>query len=100
MLVLLLIFGLIQGVFNTLGTIINEATAQYGFTSDDASVFGALFIIGGIIGSVCFGIYVESTRKYKLAVGLISLFSTIFTIGTYFLISSGNTWLFSFMCFF
>jgi hypothetical protein len=69
-----------------LGTIVGEATATYGFDADDASLFGALFIVGGILGSAGFGIYVESTKKYKLSVVLICVCSTIFTLGSYYAI--------------
>jgi FLVCR family feline leukemia virus subgroup C receptor-related protein len=100
MLVLMLAFGQIQGTFNTLGTIVGEATAKYGFSNDDASLFGALFIVGGIIGSVVFGIYVENTRKYKLSVFLICFMSFGSTLGSYFAIPSGKTWLVSVLCFF
>jgi hypothetical protein len=59
--ILLLVFGQIQGGFNTLGTIIGESAVNFGFSSDDASLFGALFIVGGIIGSAVFGVWVEFT---------------------------------------
>jgi len=49
-------------------------------------MFGALFIVGGILGSAGFGIYVEKTREYKLSVSLISLFSFIFTLLSFFFV--------------
>lgn len=55
-------FGQIQGVFNTLGTVLGLISTDYGYTVDDGSNFGAMFIVGGIVGCVPFGIYCETTR--------------------------------------
>ena len=98
--VLLLVFGFIQGTFNALGTIVGVATAKFGYTNDNASLFGALFIVGGIIGSACFGIYVENTRKYKLAVFVICAMSFVFTLGSYFTIPHDTVAGVSILCFF
>ena len=67
MVLLLLVYGNINGTFTCLGTIINLATAKYGFTSGNASLFGGLFILGGVIGSVLYAVYLEKTHNYKLA---------------------------------
>ena len=98
--VLMICFGFIQGTFNTLGTIVGEATAKYDYTNDNASLFGALFIVGGIIGSACFGIYVETTKKYKVAVSLICIGSFISTVGCYFVLPMKTVAGFSALCFF
>lgn len=57
---------------NTYGTIVGIIANKMGYTDSDASVFGAVFIIGGIIGSGILGGFVEVTRKYKLALMIIS----------------------------
>lgn len=95
-----LAFGGIQGTFNTLGTVVGEATGEYGFDGDNASLFGALFIVGGVLGSAAFGVYVEATRKYKLSVVLICFCSFVFTLASYFAIPQRRTWLVSLLCFF
>lgn len=63
-------------------------------------MFGALFIVGGILGSAGFGIYVETKKAYKLSVNLICLFSCIFTVLSYFFMPMEKAWLISLMCFF
>lgn len=95
----MLSFGGIQGTFNTLGTVVGEATAKYGYSSDNASLFGALFIVGGILGSAGFGLYVETTKKYKAAIIVICLASVITCIACYFIIPHQLVWLLSVMCF-
>ena len=66
-----------------MGTIIGQAATGFGYTVDDASIFGALFIVGGIVGSVIFGVWVENTRSYKNAMVVICFLSTIFTGANY-----------------
>ena len=57
---------------NTYGTIVGIIANKMGYTDANASVFGAVFIIGGIVGSGILGGFVEATRKYKLALMIIS----------------------------
>lgn len=96
---LMLAFGGIQGTFNTLGTVVGEATGKYGYTSDDASIFGALFIVGGVAGSAGFGIYVETTKKYKPAILVICVASVITCLCSYVIMPHQVVWLLSLMCF-
>lgn len=74
---LIVTFGIVFGTVNTLGTVVGIMTNEFGFSDADASVFGAVFIIGGIIGSGVFGTYVELTRKYKLTMIMIGTIATL-----------------------
>ena len=65
----------------------------------DASQFGAVFIIGGLVGSACFGIWVELKKTYKLSVIIISILSVISSVGTAFSFLTGLTWLVTLCCF-
>ena len=69
---LIFTFGIIFGTVNTYGTIVGIIANKMGYTDANASVFGAVFIIGGIVGSGILGAFVEVTRKYKLALMIIS----------------------------
>lgn len=70
-------FGLLQAGQNALGTVVGETVAAFGFSSDDASVFGAVFVAGGVTGSIIIGIILEKTKAYKIAMISISLLSMI-----------------------
>ena len=70
-------FGIIFGTVNTYGTIVGIIANRMDYSDSDASVFGAVFIIGGIVGSAILGIFVESTRKYKLAMMIISCIAIV-----------------------
>lgn len=96
---LMIIFGFIQGVFNTMGTVVGQISNRYGFSTDDASTFGAVFIIGGLVGSAIFGIWVEIKKTYKLSVIVISALSFLSMIATSFSFISRKSWLVTLCCF-
>ena len=74
---LVLCFGLIFGTVNTYGTVIGIMIKPLGYTDNDSSLFGAIFIFGGIIGSGALGAFVEITKKYKFALLIICIWSMI-----------------------
>jgi len=86
----MVIFGSILGTFNTLGTITGEVAPFYRYSDVDSSLFGALFIVGGIVGSAIFGIAVEKTHAYRLSMRLISLFSCLGLLLFFLFMKTGN----------
>lgn len=57
--VLVIVFGIILGSSNTIGTIISEISDALEYDKIYGSLFGALFIVGGCIGCGVFGAIVE-----------------------------------------
>ena len=55
---LVFVFGIIIGLMDTLGTIIGILTAALEYGPGETSMFGAVWIIGGIIGCLAFGVIV------------------------------------------
>jgi len=89
---LMMTFGIIFGTVNTYGTIVGILANKMGYSDDNASIFGAVFIIGGIVGSAILGTYVEVTRKYKVAmmiVAIIAIFGPIALLSTLY---TGYVW--------
>jgi len=74
---LLISFGILNGTMNTLGTIIGIIAGNYGYSTSDASLFGATFIVGGFIGSGVFGTIVELRKNYKVMLTLIAFLSIV-----------------------
>jgi len=56
-------FGL--GTFNTLGTMIEQLVAPFGFTQDDASALGALTIIAGVFGAAFCAVVLGYTHNFR-----------------------------------
>ena len=84
---------------NTYGTIVGILANKYGYTDSDSSVFGAVFIIGGIVGSAILGFYVEASRKYKrtmLIVATIAIFGPMGLLGALY---TGQLWPVCLACF-
>ena len=52
-------FGIGLGLFNALTTLINQYTAAYGYSTDDAGNFGGLLIGGGILSKCCTACFVH-----------------------------------------
>ena len=61
-----LAYGMIIGSVNTYGTITGLICESFKLSVNDASLFGAVFIFGGIVGSAIFGTIVEIKKNYKL----------------------------------
>ena len=64
-LVLLILFGLVQGVGIAAGTLIGVASNQIGFTDEQASVLGVMTIVGAFVSTGIFGAIVEIKKNYK-----------------------------------
>ncbi|EAS01074.2 MFS transporter (macronuclear) [Tetrahymena thermophila SB210] len=73
-------FGCVLGNFNSIATLINFYLEQFGFSSDQTSYFGAMFIVSGLIGSGILSVVVERTSAYKKVMTITCLIS-IFTYG-------------------
>lgn len=61
-------------------------------------MFGAVFIIGGIIGSGLFGWYVEVSKAYKKALLFITLIAVIAPFFFFIALKSETSWLTTLSC--
>lgn len=89
---LTIVFGLLLGIMNTYGTLVGIIANEYGFGTNAASLFGATFIFGGLVGSGVFGGIVETKKNYKSMLSLIGLLSTLLPIIMLFAFISGQVW--------
>lgn len=88
-------FILLYGIFNAFGSVVSSLTAPYGYTSVHNSIFGAVFIVSGILGSFVYGVLLDKYQKYKL-IFLIITMCTCITIGLALAtLPSGNAVLFA-----
>lgn len=92
-------FGLVLALMNTYGTIIGILTSALGYNDAAASAFGATFIIGGIIGSACFGVIVEIKKNYRVVTIVICGLSSLTPIILMFALKSNNITYSSVSCF-
>lgn len=97
---LLLVFGQIQGGQNTLAYVLDYVLTSFHYSSDDTSYFGAVFIGGGVVGSIFVGIFLQKTNSYKIATIIICISSSIFTGLTCILMKLNMHLLSMLICFF
>lgn len=86
------IFALVVGIFNNFGTALEELITNYGFenSSDNSSLFGALFLLCGLVGSAVFGAVADGTKKYKFLLILSSLLSAGLLVSLLFVFETRN----------
>ncbi|TPX30168.1 hypothetical protein SmJEL517_g06202 [Synchytrium microbalum] len=66
--VLMAVFGLVVGMFNTLVTYISDLAVPYGFTNDEAGVIGVLAIATGLVTAGVVGAILDQTKGHKIAI--------------------------------
>ena len=98
-LLLIISYGLIVGAVNTYSGLVGLITADYGYSDAAASLMGAIFIGGSLIGSVLFGIWVEIKKNYKMALIILSVGTACFPFGLAFALPTGKLALPCIACF-
>lgn len=73
---------------------------QLGYTPANSSMFGAVFIVGGLIGSGVFGGIVEVKKNYKFMTCVSSCLSALLAIPLLFCLQSINVTAATVCCFF
>ncbi|KAJ1565037.1 hypothetical protein HK096_004916 [Nowakowskiella sp. JEL0078] len=54
------------GLYNAFGTLLNQLVLPFGYTDDDSSILGGIFIIGGVISAAVCGAIVDRSQKHVL----------------------------------
>jgi FLVCR family feline leukemia virus subgroup C receptor-related protein len=61
-----LTFSFIYGVFNTLGAVTGVVNDKFGYSTTANSIFGATFVVSGIMGSFVHAFLLDKYNRYKL----------------------------------
>ncbi|KAF9921910.1 hypothetical protein FBU30_008016 [Linnemannia zychae] len=64
-LLLMVTFGSLVGVFNTVTSLIATFTKPYGYSVNEAGYFGAAMVVAGLIGAGISGPVIDKTKQYK-----------------------------------
>lgn len=88
-------FTFLYGIYTSLGSVVSFLTEDYYPDPAYNSLFGAVFILSGVVGSFICGIILDKTSKYKLMLFLVSLISMISVFCCLFTLKSGSVPLFS-----
>lgn len=90
---LLLIFGCLDGVFIGIGVVLDPFFKALGFGTSQISALGALFIVSGVLSSILIGIFLDKTQKYLITMRSICIGSTILFIIGYAAFATGNIYI-------
>ena len=68
------------GSFTAIGNLVSNLFDPFGYTSSELSFICLQLLLAGVVGAVVIGALMDKTRKYKLAMQLITFTITISTI--------------------
>ena len=75
---LLLHYSIFYGIYTCLGAIINNLVSPYDFGAKSSSLFGATFILAGVVASFLVSSLIDRNKKFLLAYRLLSACALIF----------------------
>mmetsp|Transcript_16052 Transcript_16052/g.15771 ORF Transcript_16052/g.15771 Transcript_16052/m.15771 type:complete len:199 (-) Transcript_16052:610-1206(-) len=65
-LLLMVGFSSVYSIYTTLGAAIGPLTHSFGYNSRDNSLFGSIYIVGGVFGSFAHAIFLDKYSRYKM----------------------------------
>ncbi|XP_066256664.1 heme transporter FLVCR1-like [Euwallacea similis] len=78
-------YGINIGVFAAIGTLLNQIILEYfPHCEEDAGRIGLLMVLGGMLGSLVFGLYLDKTHRYKETTVLIYYAAVAATVASMF----------------
>ena len=77
-------FNMLYGIYTCLGAIINNIVYPFDYTSGHSSIFGAVFILSGLAGSMVVSGFLDKTKKYLFSLRFTVAGSITSAIGLYF----------------
>ncbi|KAF8930279.1 hypothetical protein BGZ47_000669 [Haplosporangium gracile] len=85
-LLLMVIFGSLVGIFNTVTSLIATFAKPYGYTVNEAGYFGAAMVVAGLIGAGISGPVIDKTKQYKTLCKLGVPLATAFLVALIFVV--------------
>lgn len=70
---LMLAFSSIYTIYTTLGASLGPLTKSFDYDSKDNSMFGSIYVVGGVFGSFVHAIFLDKYSRYKLQYVIIGL---------------------------
>ncbi len=91
---------LLYGTFLSFASTSNMLFKPYGFDDSLIAIFGICLLVSGIIGSVCYTLFIKKTQKYKVAIVCAVSLAVAFTASAAFIMnfSASEKALISVMC--
>lgn len=81
-------FAALYGVYVTMGAVVSLLTGAFGYNASDNAIFGAIFIVSGVLGSFMHAMILDKFKKLKLQLLILCVGSVGSIILFYFTIDS------------
>ncbi|KAI8052134.1 major facilitator superfamily domain-containing protein, partial [Syncephalis plumigaleata] len=78
------LFGSLVGAFSALTGLLNNIVIPYGYSDDDAGMFGAAAILAGLVGAGILGAYIDRTGNHTKVARIVLPFTAASFIGCIF----------------
>jgi MFS family permease len=92
-------FTFLYGVYTSLGAVVSQLTEKY-YPPENNAIFGATFILSGVLGSFAFGIALDKTQAYRKILRIINV-GALCAIGiSFYCLPSGSVPIFALNLFF
>lgn len=85
-------FAMLYQVFNTMGAIVGNLAQQFNYLPRDTSIFGVIFIMGGLLGSFSHAIALDKWRKFKIQIIICGIGTIISLAGIMLVIDYNSLW--------
>lgn len=85
------IFSSVVGIFSALTSLLNNILTPYGYSADTSGIFGAIIIVGGLIGAAILAIIIDRSPRHILMMRALTPISTLSFIGLIFAIRRDDT---------
>lgn len=90
---IMLIFGCLDGVFIGIGVVLDPFFKALGFGTSQISALGGIFVICGVLSALVIGYVLDKTSKYLITMRSICISSTLLFIVGYASFASGNIYI-------
>ena len=77
-----------------LSAIVSSITKSYGYSGENNSVLGGIYIFSGVIGSFLASTFIDRTQQFKLVVRIITLGAVFGTLLVFMTLPSRKMWSF------
>ena len=70
-------YMLLYGTLLSFGSTVNLVMRPYGFKDVQIAMFALVLIISGVVGSICWSLYLKKTTNYRLTIRAIPTISMV-----------------------
>ncbi|KAI8967551.1 major facilitator superfamily domain-containing protein [Mycotypha africana] len=86
-LIVVVAFGVLCGLSSALTSVFAQIVTPYGYNDDEAGYLGAAFIIAGLVGAICAGIFIDKTGRHKILIKIFVPIIGCLYLAFYFVVS-------------